>query len=62
MRGYGWRDLEIKTKIQARNYKDKEKHKYQSRNIRLESRREVGSQEEMGMGYQLQNYLWQEGI
>lgn len=43
-----WRDLEIKTEIQARNYREKEKHRHQSRDHRLENSRETGSQEEAG--------------
>lgn len=32
--------------MEAKNYRDKEEHRYQSTDIRLESSREVGSQEE----------------
>lgn len=45
---YEQRSLEINTEVQARKYRDKEKQRYQSRDSRLESSREVGREEEAG--------------
>ena len=48
------------TEIQARNYKEKDRHR--SRERRPQGSREVGSQEEAGERHQLQNYLWRGGF
>lgn len=59
---YGWRDLEIKTEILP----SKELHRQRSADTKAQilgwkAARRLGPRKKPAEGYQLQNYLWQEG-